>query len=81
MAGSCSANNFRSWAKRLRSPGRTGEPGEGNSWNDVNIGTQMLGAIRQVADTLAGNVSRGSIERGSVGAGHGLGRESHHISV
>ena len=37
---------------RRRSPGRTGEPGEGYSWDEVSIGTQMLSAIRQVADTL-----------------------------
>ena len=50
---------------------------EGNLWDEVSIGTQMLGAMRHVADTLAGNVSRESIERGSVGTKHGLSRESH----
>ena len=35
----------------------TREPGEGCSWDEVSIGTQMLGAIRQAADTLAGKAS------------------------
>ena len=47
------------------------------AWDEVSIGTQMLGAMRQDADTLAGNVSRGSIERGLSGTRHGLSRESH----
>ena len=33
---------------------RTGELGEGDSWDKVSIGTQMLGAIRQAADTFVG---------------------------
>ena len=45
------------------------EPGEGYSWDEVSIGKQMLGATRQVADTLAGKRLQGT--------GHGLSRGSH----
>ena len=41
----------------------------GYSWYKERIGTQVLGATRIVADTLAGNVSRKSIERGLSGCG------------
>ena len=49
-AGSCSANNLRSWAKRQRSLRRTGEPGEGCSWNEVSIGTSGSGKRFQRID-------------------------------
>ena len=58
-------------ARRRRSLGRTGEPGKGYSWDEVSIATQMLGAIRQLADTLVG---KQPIELGSVCAGDGLSR-------
>ena len=63
-AGSCSANNLRSWAKRRRSPGRTREFSDGFSWDEVSIWSDARcnttsGNWSGLSGTLRNGLSRG----------------------